>query len=173
MAEAHRHVIEKLNTRFHNRTEFRCGLPDLDIYLQRFAGQNEDNGVSQHYVAVSTPGSHRILGYYCLSGGSVMFEHLTQAQRKRLPRYPIPVVHLGRLAVDESAQGWGLGASLLIDALRRTTMVARQIGVCGMEVLAINDQAKSFYLHYGFTPLEDDQQHLYLPISAIRKLGLI
>ena len=91
---------------------------------------------------------------------------------KRLPRYPIPVVHLGRLAVDMRYQGKGLGEFLLMDALRRTQLVSEQIGVYAVEVRAIDEAARQFYLKYGFTELKDDKLHLYLPISVIRKLSL-
>jgi len=92
-------VIEKLHKR-HDRAAFSCGVADLDGYLRCFAGQNEKNGISQHFVAVAAPGVSVILGYYALSAGSVAFEQVPDELKKRLPRYPIPVAHLGRLAVD-------------------------------------------------------------------------
>jgi GNAT superfamily N-acetyltransferase len=164
-------IIEKLAKR-HDRAAFDCGVEELSIYLQRYAGQNEKAGLSQHYVAVQPDAPGVILGYYALSAGAVDFELLTEDQRKRLPRYPVPVAHLGRLAVDQSAQGRGLGETLLIDALARTVRVADEVGIHAVEVVAINDAARAFYVKYGFTTLRDDVNHLYLPIRTVKKLGL-
>jgi len=164
-------IIEKLEKR-HDRAAFSCGVDELDNDLHRFAGQNEKSGISQHFVAVATAGDARILGYCALSAGSVAFDRVPGDLKKRLPRYPIPVAHLGRLAVDQSMQGRGLGEDLLIDALTRITRVADEIGIHAIEVVAINDSARRFYLKYAFTALADDERHLYLPLSAVRKLGL-
>lgn len=171
MPDASSWIVEKLDKR-HDRAAFSCGVGELDDYLRRFAGQNEKAGISQHFVAVTAAGDSRILGYYALSAGSVAFELVPDPLKKRLPRYPIPVAHLGRLAVDQSMQGRGLGEDLLIDALARIVRAADEIGIHAVEVVAINDSARRFYLKYGFTSLADDEQHLYLPLSAVRKLDL-
>ncbi len=171
MADPPGWIIEKLHKR-HDRAAFSCGVPGLDTYLHRFAGQNERTGISQHFVAVATTGDTKILGYYALSAASVAFDSIPEDLRKRLPRYPVPVAHLGRLAVDQSMQGQGLGEDLLIDALARIARVADDIGVHAVEVVAINKAARRFYLKYGFTPLADDEHHLYLPLSVVKKLGL-
>ena len=84
----------------------------------------------------------------------------------------MPVVLIGRLAVDRSMQGKGLGEFLLIDALRRAEFLATKIGVRAVEVDAINDDAKRFYERYGFLTLKDNPRHLFLPIRVIRKLQL-
>jgi GNAT superfamily N-acetyltransferase len=89
-----------------------------------------------------------------------------------LPRTDVPVVLLGRLAVDRSTQGQGLGALLLIDALRRAQFLSDQIGIRAVEVEAIDDAARDFYQRFGFTPLADAPRHLYLSMQAIRGLNL-
>lgn len=147
-------------------------MPELDEYLHRFAGQNEKTGIGQHFVAVATAGDSRILGYYALSAGSIAFKLVPDELKKRLARYPIPVAHIGRLAVDLSMQGHGLGEDLLIDALARIARAADEIGIHAVEVVAINDSARRFYPKYGFTALTDDERHLYLPLSAVRKVHL-
>lgn len=172
MADTPSWIIEKLDKR-HDRAAFSCGVESLDDYLRRFAGQNEKSGISQHFVAVATAGDSRILGYYALSAGSVAFDRVPDALRKRLPRYPIPVAHLARLAVDQSMQGHGLGEDLLIDALSRIMHAADEVGIHAVEVVAVNDSARRFYAKYGFTAMVDDERHLYLPLSAVRKLGLV
>jgi ribosomal protein S18 acetylase RimI-like enzyme len=82
------------------------------------------------------------------------------------------VAHLGRLAIDNGAKGQGLGKALLIDALRRIENISEQLGIYAVEVYALNDPAKKFYLRFGFSELADDRFHLYLSIKTIRKLFL-
>ena len=164
--------IEKLS-KGHDRKSFNCGVSELDAYLQRFARQKEAAGISQHFVALDAPGSRVVRGYYALSAGTVAFDHVPRDLRKRLPRYPIPVAHLGRLAVDRSAAGQRLGEFLLMNALARTLRAADQIGIHAVEVVAINESARSFYRKYGFHPLKDDRHHLYLPITTVKKLGFV
>ena len=155
----------------HERAAFACGHPSLDAYLRQYASQNERTGVSRTFVAVR-PAQTIVLGYYSLSAGSVELTNLTDEQRRRLPRYPLPVAHLGRLAVDRNAQGQGLGEHLLLDALGRIARVGEDIGIHAVEVVAIDDGAKRFYLKYGFVALRDDPHHLYIPMKVVRQLGL-
>ena len=95
-----------------------------------------------------------------------------ESQAKGLPQIDMPVVLIGRLAVDQSVQGQTLGEFLLIDALRRAEYLAAKIGIRAVEVDAINQTAKRFYERYGFLTLSDDPHHLFLPINIIRKLQL-
>lgn len=97
---------------------------------------------------------------------------LPDDESRGLPRLDIPVVLLGRLAVDRLVQGQGLGACLLIDALRRTAQISEQIGIRAVEVDAIDDAARRIYLKFGFRPLRDDCNHLFMPMHEIRKLNL-
>lgn len=171
MADTPTWHIEKLEKR-HDRAAFSCGVEDLDSYLQKYAGQNEKAGLSQHFIAVATAGDSKILGYYALSSGSVAFDLVPDDLKKRLPKYPIPVAHLGRLAVDQTFQGNGLGADLLLDALARISRVADEIGIHAVEVVAIDDVAKRFYDKCGFRSLQDDPRHMYLPMKVVRQLEL-
>ena len=171
MAEPKTHwLIEELGSD-HDRSGFSCGQPSLDEFISRYASQNQKSGVSRTFVALR-PGETIVRGYYSLAAGAVAFADLPEAQRKRLPRYPVPVAHLGRLAVDQSAQGQGLGSFLLIDSLRRIQLAADSIGIHAIEVVAIDAAAKRFYLKYGFVELQDDPHHLYISLKTVRKLGL-
>lgn len=160
------YLVEPL-TSDHDRSSFDCGEVSLNVFLKQFARQNDSRGLGRTYVA-TLPGKTHILGYYTLASGSIAVEHLAE----KLPRYPVPVAHLGRLAVDLSARGDGLGGLLLIDALRRVIRVAEQLGIYAVEVYALTDAARNFYLRHGFTELLDDRMHLYLSIKNIRKLGI-
>jgi GNAT superfamily N-acetyltransferase len=155
----------------HDRASFDCGKPPLNEWLQRFAGQYERRDLARTYVAVRE-GNPRVLGYYAISNHLVRYDALPDEQAKGLPTIDIPVILLGRLAVDKTAQGQGLGQHLLIDALRRAVHISEHIGVRAVEVDAIDDGARQFYLKFGFVPLLDDQDHLFLPMQVIRKLAL-
>lgn len=156
----------------HDRSAFACGHPSLDEFLRQYASQNQKTGISRTFVAVKS-GERAVRGYYSLAAGSVSLESLTEAQRKHLPRYPVPVAHLGRLAVDVSVQGQGLGAFLLMDALERVDRANRSLGIHAVEVVAIDDAARRFYVKYGFTELRDDPHHLLISMKKVRALGLI
>lgn len=163
--------IEELGSD-HDRAAFSCGHESLDVFLRQFASQNQRTGVSRTFVAVK-PSDRSVRGYYSLAAGSVQFQTLAEDQRKRLPKYPVPVAHLGRLAVDKGAQGQGLGSHLLVDALWRVSRAERDLGIHAIEVVAIDDAAKHFYLKYGFTELADDPHHLFISMKTVRKLGLV
>lgn len=164
-------LVEELGSD-HDRSAFSCGHISLDEFLKQYAGQNQRTGVSRTFVALR-PGEQVVRGYYSLAAGAVNLEDLNDEQRKRLPKYPVPVAHMGRLAVDRSVQGRGLGEFLLLDALRRVVQVDRSIGIHAIEVVAIDDAAKTFYLKYGFAELRDDPHHLFISMKTIRKLGLV
>lgn len=153
----------------HDRGSFDCGEPTLNLFLQAHAGQNARRDISRTFVARREEDA-AIAGYYTLSSGGVEFAHLPEKMAKRLPRYPIPVAHLGRLAVDLRFQGRGLGGWLLVDALKRVVSLADQIGIHAVTVHALHERAAEFYRAFGFIALRDDPNHLYLPTATIRQL---
>ncbi len=151
----------------YDRSFFDCGVSSLNEYIRRYASQHDRKGFGRTFVALEESSS-RVPGYYTISGGSVSFETVPE----NVPYHPVPVVLIGRLAVDLNARGKGLGEILLMDALRRSKRVAEQLGIFAVEVEAIDKQARAFYVKYGFKALLDDRLHLYLPMKVIRKLNL-
>ena len=105
--------------------------------------------------------------YYTLESSAVEFAHLPDELAKKLPRHPVPVVLLARLAVDQSAQRQGIGEILLMDSLARSLQLSETLGVHAVEVFAIDDSATRFYKKYGFVPLTDHVRHLFLPMATI------
>jgi len=160
--------IELLNKQ-HDRSDFDCGAEGLNRFLLQHAGQNARKDISRTYVVVSGQ-SLVVVAYYTLSSGSLAFETMPEGPASRLPRYPIPTAHIGRLAVDKRYQDRRLGAIILADALKRVAALADRIGIHAVTVHALNDRARSFYLTFGFLPLRDDPYHLFLPMATIRKL---
>lgn len=156
--------IEKLH-RSHAVEPFSCGQPELDRFLIRHALQAQQSNSSQTYVAVS---NDEIAGYYTLVAGEVRHADAPERVVKGMPRHPIPLLVLARLAVDGKAQRRGIGAGLLLDALGRTLQVADVIGVRALAVHAKDERAAAFYRHFGFVPSPSDPRHLFMIIKDIR-----
>ena len=131
----------------HLLDDFDCGEPDLDEWLKRRALTNQVGGASRTFVVADAQG--RVFGYYALAAGAVSRQFASTNVRRNMPE-PVPVLVLGRLAVDRRAQGGKLGAALLQDAVNRALSVAQNAGVRALLVHALHDAAKRFYLHYGF-----------------------
>jgi GNAT superfamily N-acetyltransferase len=163
-------AIEKLG-RGHDRSAFDCGQASLNDWLRLRAGQHAKKDLARTYVAVRE-GQPAVLGYYAISTHGVSHEALPPEQAKGLPKIDVPVVLLGRLAVDGTVQGQGLGSLLLLDALRRALHISEEVGIRAVEVDALDDTARRFYLRFGFVSLADDRNHLFLAMSVIRQLGL-
>ncbi len=159
-------LIEQL-TKKHGRDAFNSGEAALDEFLRKHARQNAERGVSRTFVAVRH-GALAVAGYYTLRSGEVKFESLPDDVRRTLPRYPVPVVHLARLAVSTDARGLGLGETLLMHAFEKAIAVENEIGVYAVEVLAKTDAARSFYVRYGFRSLSDDTLHMYISMRTVR-----
>ena len=158
--------IERIQ-RTHQTKLFDCGEPSLDEYLKRFALKNDTNDIGRTFVAIEPEGP-QVLGFYTISAGAVRFDNFPPGIK--LPKYPIPTVHIGRLAADKTVQGQGLGEALLFDALRWSADVAEFVGIKAVELWALSEKARSFYLRYGFKELRDDRLHLYLSMETIRQV---
>lgn len=164
-------VVEILQPH-HDRQSFDCGKPSLNEFLQKQARQNADRNVGVTHVVVPEVGSAHILGYYTLVTRTI--ESVLAPDNKKLPRGSLGVILLGRLAVDKSEQGQGLGKRMLLRAIRQTEQAAREIGVYALVLDALDGEARAWYLrqNFGFEALSDDPNHLFLAVSVIRQLGL-
>ena len=173
MSHAEREVRVRRLERRDDRSGFRSGNIDLDRFFQRYAGQNQfRHHIGTTYVAVQ--GDH-ITGFVTVSSGEMVAEKLTKRLRKRLPAYPLPILRLARLAVDERFQGHGIGKLLLRAILELALEMRDRVGCIGVVVDAKAD-AVDFYSTLGFTPVElisgslDDRPEpvaMFLPIGQI------
>ena len=152
----------------HNRGEFSCGKPSLDSYFHTHAKQHAKKGISRTVVACPLA-SDKVLGFYSMAASSVSLVDFPKAWAKRLPKHPIPSILLARLAVDRSSQGLGIGSQLLMEALRKSLEISMVIGVYGVHVHALDDDAAGFYSNYGFVALENQHRHMFLAIETIRQ----
>ena len=153
----------------HDLSKFDCGEPVLNDWLRRRALQNQQNGASSTYVVLD---KQRVAGYYSLAAGSVARETAPGRVRRNAPD-PVPLVVLGRLAIDQDYQGQGLGRALVRDAILRILQAADIIGVRAILVHALSENAKRFYEECGFTasPINPLTLMITLPeaIGALRK----
>jgi len=149
----------------HDRAGFDCGETALNHFLQRLARQQSARDFSKTYVA-SLPDAPQIFGFYAISSGSIDFA--SWPPTLRLPRYPVPVARLGRLAVDRRAQGQGVGAALLSHSVRLATTLSDQIGLYALVVDAKDDRAAAFYARHGFERFPDRPLTLFLTLDMAR-----
>jgi GNAT superfamily N-acetyltransferase len=149
---------------------FDCGIPELDDFLKRFAGQNQRKGLGSTFVLVPAEGAPVAAGYFTLSMAQVELGALPEAHRKGLPRYPVPAVRLARLAVDRRWQGKGLGELLLMDAIYRAVRAVQSVAAKFMIVDAKNKKAEEFYQRYGFFPFGGDSHSLVAAIETLKSL---
>jgi GNAT superfamily N-acetyltransferase len=149
----------------HDLSTFESGVQALDDWLKRRALANEASGASRTY-GVSVRG--KVVGYYALATGAVTLQAATGRARRNMPE-PIPVMVLGRLAIDKAYQGKGLGRALLRDAILRTLQAAAIGGIRAILVHAISDDAKRFYERYGFSPSPLDPMTLMITVADAEK----
>ena len=149
----------------HDLSAFDSGVPELDEWLRRRALANEATGASRTYVVCS---GGRVVGYYALASGGVAQAGATGRVRRNMPD-PVPVMLLGRLAVDRAYQGRGIGRSLLREAIVRTVQAAEIGGIRAILVHAISDDARRFYESCGFTGSPIDPMTLMVTVADAGK----
>ncbi|PPL14981.1 GNAT family N-acetyltransferase [Microterricola pindariensis] len=147
----------------HDYSSFSCGERALDDWVRTRALKNEKTGASRTFVSGELD-TGLVAGYYCLSASSLAREDATASLRRNMPD-PIPVILIGRLAVDERFAGLGLGASLLQDAILKGVEASRIIGARALVVHAISASAERFYLKFGFTLVPDSARVMFITVA--------
>jgi GNAT superfamily N-acetyltransferase len=166
IASVPRYKIEPLASN-HDRTAFSSGVQELDHYIRQQAGQDLKRKLAAVFVlAMENDG---IAGFFTLSARSLSASELPPEIGKKLPRYPLPVTLLGRMAVSQSLQGKGIGKLLLFEALDQALRSSQQVGSWAVVVDA-KVGAREFYLKYGFLPLPDQPERLVLPMRMIEQI---
>ena len=150
----------------HEVSEFDCSNDVLNEWLIKRALKNQSSGASRTFVICR---DDRVVGYYALASGSVERNVSPKSIARNMPE-PIPVMVLGRLAIDARMQGQRLGAGLLKDALLRTLSVSKEVGIRALLVHAISEEARNFYLGYGFQVSPVDRMTLMLSVRHIQAL---
>jgi GNAT superfamily N-acetyltransferase len=148
-----------------NTADFQCGQESLDDYIRRYASQDVRRNVARVFISTPENNPQQLAGFFTLSAGSVSCSSLPASLARKLPRYPVPVALIGRLAVDKKFQGKGLGAILLADACQKVSQASAVLAVAGIIVDAKDDGAISFYKHFGFVPLQGQADRMLLPAS--------
>ncbi|MBV2234284.1 MAG: GNAT family N-acetyltransferase [Sterolibacterium sp.] len=151
-------------TAHHDTEGFASGVDSLDRWLKQRALKNQATGASRTFVVCD---GNRVLAYYALASSAVATEMATGRLRRNMPD-PIPVVVLGRLAIDQSLQGQGIGRALVRDACLRVMAAADVIGIRGMLVHALSPEARAFYEHVGFEPSPLEPMTLLTTLADMR-----
>lgn len=153
----------------YDKSTFNCGYTLLDDYLKRQARQDVDRNLSACFVLVDD--ADIVNGYYTLSANAIKRDDFPELLLKKLPPsyQDLPVVLLGRLAVDKRLQGQGYGEILLIDALKRCYEISESLGTIAIVVDPIDEKAQKFYERYGFILLPTSQK-MFLPMKTIKEL---
>lgn len=159
--------IEPLSRR-HCREEFDCGNSDLNDYLRHTARQHAVKGLSRTEVLVDDAVPDEILGYLTMSLAEIVTDSLPPRYTKKYPA-KAHGVKLARLAVARSRQRQGLGALMMVHAMRRVLQVADSAGVIGFFVDASNEIASRYYRRFGFISLPDDPHKLFMPLATLRQ----
>ena len=154
----------------HRREVFDCGDAALNDFLLRQAGQQQRRGFGKTYVALADDGVS-VIGFVTVSAGQVATSALSS--QAKLPRYPAPVLRIGRLAVDAQHQGSGVGQDLLAFALRLAVEFSQRVGLYAVVVDAKHDQAKAFYVKLGFIVCVDNPLSLYLPVATLERAAAV
>jgi GNAT superfamily N-acetyltransferase len=149
----------------HVLDDFSCGEPALDEWLRRHALRNQHTYASRTYVVCS---GNRVVGYYALAVGAVAHDNAPGKIKRNMPD-PVPVMILGRLAVDQRFQGRGVASGLLRDSILRTIQAAEIAGIRAMLVHAISESARRFYENYGFSQSPLDPLTLMITIGEAQK----
>ena len=150
----------------HRRDGFDCGEAALNDFLMRQAGQQQRRGFGKTYVALAEDGM-TVTGFITVSAGQIATASLPS--QLKLPRYPAPMLRIGRLAVDVRHQGKGVGQDLLAFALRLAVEFSQRVGMYAVVVDAKHDKAKAFYLKLGFIACMDNSLCLYLPVATLEQ----
>jgi GNAT superfamily N-acetyltransferase len=151
----------------HYLDAFQSGVDTLDYWLRHRARKNQASGASRTYVVCD---ASRVLAYYCLASGALSSEQSSSSRFSRNMPNPIPVVILGRLAVDRSLHGKGIGRGLVRDACLRVLQAADILGIRGIVVHALSLEAKSFYEKMGFDAAKNDPMMLMITLNDLRSL---
>jgi predicted N-acetyltransferase YhbS len=150
-------------TASHLTDGFDCGHPSLNAWVQKRALANAASGASRTYVVCAD--DQRVIGYYALAAGSIAASATPGALRRNMPD-PLPVIVLGRLAVDNTHTCQGVGQGLLKDAVLRSLQAAQLIGARALLCHAIDNTAKAFYLKHGFVESPSEPLTVFLSLRT-------
>lgn len=171
MLPADRFRTERLDPKRHDRTAFSCGEPSLDRYLREQARQDMANRLAIAYVLTESTNRSTIVGYYTLSTYGIDAGEIPPDLARKVGRYrELPAVLIGRLAVSSAAQGRGIGATLVLDALARSLALGEEAGCLFVVVDAIDDRAIAFYERHGFRRFPRQADKLLLPVQSVADL---
>ncbi len=164
------YTIVALNQQ-HKRKLFDCGQNDLNRYLQQTAKQHQQKYISKTYVIVATEQPQTVLGFYTMTLSEIAFDKFNQTDNKKLPKAPLPVARLSRLAINKEQQGKGVGRLLLVDAIFKTVRLLDSFAVVALVLDAKDKKVAGYYQKFGFIESQDQPLMLYLPVKSLKEMA--
>ncbi|OWY65860.1 GNAT family N-acetyltransferase [cyanobacterium TDX16] len=158
--------VVQLLDKSHARESFDCGSVALNQFLKQTARQHVQKGISRTFVLIDSDHPQEIIGFFTLTLCEVRIQELSPKWAKKYPPI-VSGIKLARLAVDQNWQAKGIGGILIVEAMRRAIVVAKNAGGIGLFVDAKDEAAKNFYLRYGFESLESSALQMFLPMLAV------
>lgn len=155
-------------SREHDRAAFDCGVAELNAFLKATARQHGEKGLSRTFVLTESDKPTGSMGFFTLTLCEITAEHLPPSYAAKYPKHSLPAVRLARLAISLRHQGKGHGTLLVAEAVHRTILIADQAGSIGLFVDAKSNQARDFYMRYGFVSLPGQNTTLFLPLKTLR-----
>lgn len=159
--------IEELD-KHHNRKYFDCGESALNAFLQVLARQQQDKGISKTFILFDSDQPATIIGFFTLAACEVVSDDLPLPQAQKYPTRA-PGAKLARLAIDRRRQRQGYGQILMVEAMKKTLLVADQIGVIGFFVDAKNHDSRIYYEQFGFVSFPKQPLEMFLPLATLRQ----
>lgn len=150
----------------HQISEFDCGEASLNLWLKQRAIKNQISGASRCFVVCE---NKKVIGYYTLSAGAISIDSAPKKMRRNMPNQ-LPILLLGRLAIDKKYQGQGIGNSLLRDAMLRAIHVSQDAGIFAILIHALSDNAKKWYLSRGFVESPLQPMTLMMTLETIKSI---
>jgi len=144
---------------------FDCGIRELNEFLFRFANQNDKKGIGKTFLAID---GDEVVGYFTLATAEVIFDNIPDQCTFSLPKYPIPVIRIARLAVNKNHQNNGVGKFLLKEALLKISIASQSVGIYAIIVDA-KESSVEFYKKFGFIPLKNNKKTLFIVFETIKK----
>ena len=146
--------------------KFDCGKKELNEFFSHYALKNDILGIGKTFVGIDY--NKNVIGYFTLASAQVVFSDIPNEYSISLPKYPIPALRIARFAVSRALQGKGIGKWMMSIALKKVIQVSEITGLY-LVIVDAKETSKSFYEHFGFTPLSGNELSYFLPVETIRK----
>lgn len=162
--------VQVLNKKKHDRKSFDCGVDSLNTYLNNTARQHDNSDLSRTFVLTENESSDQILAYYSITTCHIYWDDIPENLQKDYPNNGISAALIGRLAVHKKEQRKGHGEFMVIDAIEKIIDSGSSVPHPAIVVDAIDDDAKRFYISFGFEEITPNSMRLFMPMRYAKDM---